>query len=115
MAEFQVITPEELSERDNKPKGRSGRRRSPERTQLIEEYKTRLSNIEPGFGVDVTLNEGEEKRVVRQNLKLAAQELGLAFDFRPIKDKSKIHFRVMTPEEAQQRPKRRGRPRKNQD
>lgn len=115
MTKFQVITPEELSERDNKPKGRSGRRRSPERIRTIEEYKAELSNIQPGFGVDVALHEGEEKRTVRQNLKLAAQELGLVFDFRPIRDKNKIHFRVMTPEEAQKRPKRRGRPRKSKD
>lgn len=115
MAEFQVLTPEQLAERDNKPKGRSGRRRSPERIRMIEQYKQQLSTIEPGYGVEVTLDEGEEKRVVRQNLKLAAQELGLAFDFRPIKDKSKIHFRVITPEEAEKRPKRGGRPRKNRE
>jgi hypothetical protein len=114
MAEFQVFTPEQLAERDNKPKGRSGRRRSAERIRQIEEYKTQLSSLEPGYGVEVTLGEDEEKRIVRQNLKLAAQELGVAFEFRPIKDKSKIHFRVITPEEAATRPKRGGRPRKNQ-
>ncbi len=112
MAEFQILTPEQLAERDNKPKGRSGRRRSPERIRVIEEYKERLSNVEPGYGVEVSLAEDEEKRTVRQNLKLAAQELGLAFEFRPIKDKSKVHFRVTTPEEAASRPKRGGRPRK---
>jgi hypothetical protein len=51
--------------------------------------------------------------MVRQNLKVAAQELGVAFEFRPIKDKSRIHFRVLTTEEAAARPKRGGRPRKN--
>ena len=112
MAEFQVLTPEQLTERDTKPKGRSGRRRSPERIRIIEEYKERLSNVEPGYGVDVALGDDEEKRDVRQNLKLAAQELGVVFEFRPIKDKSKIHFRVLTPEEAEKRPKRGGRPKK---
>lgn len=112
MPEFQILSPEQLAERDTKPKGRSGRRRSPERTRVIEEYKQQLGNVEPGYGVEVALSGDEDKRVVRQNLKSAAQELGLVFEFRPIKDTSRIHFRVLTPEDAAQRPKRGGRPRK---
>jgi hypothetical protein len=112
MAEIQILTPQQIAEREQKPRGRSGRRRSEERTRIIEEYKAQLGSVEPGYGADVMLGEGEEKRTVRQNLKAAAQELGLALDFRPIKDKSKIHFRVITPEEAQSRPRRGGRPRK---
>ncbi len=115
MANIHILSPEELQEREQKPKGRSGRRRSEERTRAIEEYKAQLRAIEPGYGADVTLEEGEDKRTVRQNLKAAAQELNLAFEFRPIKDRSKIHFRVITPEEAAQKPKRGGRPRKNRD
>jgi hypothetical protein len=113
MAEIQLLTPEELQEREQKPKGRSGRRRSEERTRIIEQYKEQLRDIKPGYGADVILAEGEDKRAVRQNLKSAAQELNLDFEFRPIKDKSKIHFRVITPEEAASKPKRGGRPRKN--
>jgi hypothetical protein len=114
MAEIHILSPEELQEREQKPKGRSGRRRSEERTRIIEDYKTQLHGIEPGYGADVALDEGEDKRTVRQNLKAAAQELNLAFEFRPIKDRSKIHFRVITPEEAAQKPKRGGRPRKQE-
>jgi hypothetical protein len=114
MAEIQILTPQQLEEREHKPKGRSGRRRSEERTRIIEEYKAALRSVEPGFGGDVHLGEAEEKRTVRQNLKTAAQELNLALEFRPIKDKSRIHFRVITPEQAAARPKRGGRPRKNQ-
>lgn len=112
MAEIQILTPEQLAEREQKPRGRSGRRRSEERTRIIEAFKAQLQNVEPGYGADVLLEEGEEKRAVRQNLKTAAQELGLALDFRPIKDKTKIHFRVITPEQARSRPRRGGRPRK---
>jgi hypothetical protein len=113
MAEIQILTPQQLEERAQKPKGRSGRRRSEERTRIIEAYKAQLEHVEPGYGGDVNLDEDEEKRTVRQNLKAAAQELNLALEFRPIKDKSKIHFRVITHEQAQAKPKRGGRPRKN--
>lgn len=115
MAEIRILTPEQLEEREQKPKGRSGRRRSDERTRIIEEYKEQLRDVKPGYGGDVQMEETEEKRTVRQNLKTAAQELEIALEFRPIKDKSKIHFRVITNEEAQARPKRGGRPRKNRD
>jgi hypothetical protein len=114
MAEIHILTPQQLQEREQKPRGRSGRRRSEERTRIIEEYKAHLGDVEPGYGGDVLLTEGEEKRTVRQNLKIAAQELGIALDFRPIKDKSRIHFRVITQDEAAKRPRRGGRPRKKQ-
>ncbi len=114
MAEIRILTPQQLEEREQKPKGRSGRRRSEERTRIIEEYKATLQNVEPGYGGDVNLAEDEDKRTVRQNLKTAAQELKLALEFRPIKDKSRIHFRVITTEAAKSKPKRGGRPRKQQ-
>ncbi len=114
MADIRILTPAELAEREQKPKGRnrSGRRRSEERTRIIEEYKQAMQDAEPGFGGDVTLSGGEDKRMVRQNLKAAAEELGKALEFRPIKDKTRIHFRVITVEEKAARPKRGGRPRK---
>lgn len=113
MAEIRILTPQQLAEREQKPKGRSGRRRSEERTRIIDEFKNTLRNVQPGFGGDVNLGEDEEKRTVRQNLKAAAQELDMALEFRPIKDKSRIHFRVITKDEAARKPKRGGRPRKN--
>jgi hypothetical protein len=114
MAEIQILTPQQLEEREQKPKGRSGRRRSEERTRIIDAYKEQLGSVEPGFGGDVHLDDSEDKRTVRQNLKAAAQELNMALEFRPIKDKQKIHFRVITHEQAQARPRRGGRPRKKQ-
>ena len=111
MADIRIVTPAELQERENKPKGRAGRQRSPERTRAIEGYKAVLQDVQPGYGADVILEEGEDKRQVRQNLKAAAQDLNLAFDFRPIKDRSRIHFRVITPEEKAAKSKRAGRPR----
>jgi hypothetical protein len=113
MAKIEILTPQQLEEREQKPKGRSGRRRSEERTRIIEEYKSTLRDVSPGFGGDVNLDGEEDKRTVRQNLKTAAQELNIALEFRPIKDKSKIHFRVITHEAQQAKPKRGGRPRKN--
>jgi hypothetical protein len=115
MADIRILSPEELAEREQKPKGRhrSGRRRSDERTRIIEEYKNAMRSAEPGFGGDVTLAEDEDKRMVRQNLKAAADELNKALEFRPIKDKSRIHFRVITLEEKAAKPKRGGRPKKN--
>ncbi|MBA3943174.1 MAG: hypothetical protein H0X37_01270 [Herpetosiphonaceae bacterium] len=113
MAKIQLLTPEQLSERDKKPRGKSGRRRSEERTRIIEDYKDQLRTAEPGYGGDVTLGNDEDKRIVRQNLKTAADELHKAIEFRPIKDKSRIHFRIITAEERAAKPKRTGRPRKN--
>ena len=112
MADIHILTPQELQEREHKTKNRVGRQRSPERTRIIKEYKAALRDVQPGYGADVRLAEGEQKRDVRNNLKAAAQELNLIFDFRPIKDTSRLHFRVITPEEAAARPKRGGRPRK---
>ncbi len=115
MAELRMLSPQEIAEREHKPKGRnrSGRRRSEERTRIIEEYKAIMRDAQPGFGGDVLLEAGEEKRTVRQNLKAAANELNQALEFRPIKDRSRIHFRVITHEEKAAKPKRGGRPRKN--
>jgi hypothetical protein len=113
MAKIQVITPDELAERTGKKgKGRSGRRRSLERTRIIEEYKEIMRDLQPGYGGDVTLEDGEEKRVVRQNLIAAANELGINLSFHPIRDPMHTHFRVITQEEKDRRPKRGGRPRK---
>ncbi len=114
MAEITLLTPEQVAEREQKPKGhgRSGRRRSPARTRIIEEYKAVMQDVAPGYGADVLLAEDEDKRFVRQNLKAAADELNVALEFRPIKDKRRIHFRFITPEEKAARPKRGGRPRK---
>jgi hypothetical protein len=115
MAELRMLSPQEIAEREQKPKGRnrSGRRRSEERTRIIEEYKAIMRDAQPGFGGDVLLEPGEEKRMVRQNLKAAADELNQALEFRPIKDRSRIHFRVITQEEKAAKPKRGGRPRKH--
>ena len=41
------------------------------------------------------------------------RRMNQALEFRPIKDKTRIHFRVITPEEKAAKPKRGGRPRKN--
>ena len=59
MADIRIVTPEELQERENKPKGRAGRQRSPERTRAIEAYKQALQDAQPGYGADVILQEGE--------------------------------------------------------
>ena len=113
MDEITLLTPEQIAEREQKPKGhgRSGRRRSPARTRIIEEYKVVMQDVAPGYGADVLLAEDEDKRFVRQNLKAAADELNVALEFRPIKDKRRIHFRFITPEERAAKPKRGGRPR----
>jgi hypothetical protein len=113
MADIRIFTPQELQEREQQPKGRSGRQRSEERTRSIDAYKAALQEVQPGYGGDVVLAEGEQKRNVRTNLQDAAKELNLALTFRPIKDKARMHFRVITPAEAAQKPKGgRGRPRK---
>ncbi len=115
MAEITLLTPEQVAEREQKPKGQgwSGRRRSLARTRIIEEYKVVMQDVAPGYGADVVLAEGEDKRVVRQNLKAAADELNVGLEFRPIRDTSRMHFRFITSEEKAARPKRGGRPRKN--
>ncbi|HZG68003.1 MAG TPA: hypothetical protein VEZ12_14755, partial [Herpetosiphonaceae bacterium] len=115
MATLNILTPEELASRDQKSRSKGvgrGRRRSAERTRIIEGFKEVLQQAEPGYGADVLLGEDEHKRTVRQNLKAAADELGMALEFRPIKVKNRIHFRVITLEEKAALPKRPGRPRK---
>ena len=117
MATLNILTPEELASREQKSRSKGvgrGRRRSAERTRIIEGFKEVLQQAEPGYGADVLLGEDEHKRTVRQNLKAAADELGMALEFRPIKVKNRIHFRVITLEEKAALPKRPGRPRKVQ-
>ena len=115
MARLNLLTPEELESREQKPpRGRTGRKRGAERTRIIEEFKAELQDAIPGYGVDVTLEEGEDKRLVRNNLKAAADELGIALDFRPIKGKNRMHVRLITPEEKAAMPVRGGRPKKAQ-
>ena len=116
MATLNILTPDELANREQKPRtrGRIGRRRSAARTRIIESFKAELQDAEPGYGVDVTIGEGEDKRVVRMNLKAAADELGIALDFRPIKDKSRMHIRIVSLEEKAAMPPRGGRPRRAQ-
>ncbi len=112
MAELTIVTPEELAEREQKlmSQGRSGRRRSAERTRIIEEYKAAMQRAVPGYGADVLLADGEDKKQVRQNLKAAAAELNIALEFRPIKDKTRIYVRFITLDEHAAKPKRGGRP-----
>ena len=114
MAELRLLTPTELARREQPQQrpGKPGRRRSPEQTHIIEAYTATLQQAHPGFGGEVVLAEGESKRKVRQHLKTAAQAVGYALDFRPTKDPTRIHFRVITPEERAAHPKPGGRPRK---
>ncbi len=115
MATLNILTPEELQNREQKPpRGRTGRRRSAERNRIIEAFKADLQDTKLGYGVDVTLGEREDKRLVRQNLKAAADELGMALEFKPIKDRNRIHFRLITLEERAAIPPRGGRPKKVQ-
>src|ERR671933_2356319 len=115
MAEITLLTSEQLAERQKpKGKGRTGRRRSPERTRIIEEYKAAMQNAQPGYGADVFLGEGEVKRLVRQNLKAAAAEQNIGVEFHPVKDPSRIHLCFISLEEQAARPRRPGgRPRKS--
>ena len=114
MARLNILTPEELANREQKPRQRGGRKRSPERTRMIEDFKGVLVQAEPGYGADVLLSEDEDKRTVRQNLKAAADGLGMALEFRPIKTRNRIHLRVISLEQKAAMPKRPGRPRKVQ-
>ncbi len=114
MAELHLLTPEELAAREQQGQGTGWRgRRSPERTRLLETFKAVLQQAEPGDGGEVVLAAGENKRVVRPLLKVAAAALGYALDFRPTKDPTRIYFRVITPEERAAHPKPGGRPRKH--
>jgi hypothetical protein len=112
MAVIAILTPEELAQREQKPQrqGRTGRRRTPERTRIIEAYTAAMREAEPGYGADVTLAPDEAKRQVSQKLKAAAQELNIALDFRRIKDRSRMHFQFITAEERAAKAKRGGRP-----
>ena len=112
MAAITILTLEEVARRDQKPERqrRTGRKRSAERTRIIEAYKVAMREAEPGYGADVTLAPDEATRQVRQNLKAAAQELNIALDFRRIKNRSRMHFQFITPGEHAAKAKRGGRP-----
>ncbi|MDQ5853846.1 MAG: hypothetical protein M3380_17630 [Chloroflexota bacterium] len=58
-----------------------------------------MQAAQPGYDGDVLLAAGDDKRRVRQHLQAAADELNQVLDFRPIKDKTRMQFRVITPEE----------------
>ena len=112
MASITLLSRDDLDARDNKPKGRSGRKRSPERTAAIDAFKAILREAEVGGAGEVSLEDGEDKRLVRQNLKIAGDELGLHLDVRPIKDPTRIRFLIITEEQQAAKPKRPGRPKK---
>ncbi len=108
------MTPAELAAREphGERPGQPGRRHSPEQTHIIEAYTATLQQAHPGYGGEAVLAAGETKRVVQRELKTAAQALEYALDFRPTKDPTRLHFRVITPEEGAAHPKLGGRPRK---
>ena len=98
-----LLSPEQLAERLQKPDGRKGRGRSPERARAIEQFKRQLSAAKPGYGADVLLDENEDKQKVRQNIKAAADELTIVVEFTPLRDDRRIHFRVIRPEDKKNR------------
>ena len=113
MAKVTLLTPEDIKAREEKPKkARMGRQRSPERVRMLEQYRQVLQSAAPGYGGDVVLAEGEQKRVVRLLINEAAESLGLALSYRPRRDPNLMYFDVISPEEKAARPKRGGRPRK---
>ncbi len=71
-----------------------------------------LQQAEPGYGGEVVLAAGDNKRLVRQLLKVATAAVGYALDFRPTKDPTRIYFRVITLDERAAHPKSGARPRK---
>lgn len=95
MAELKLYTPDELAER-KKPK-RQQKREAKER--IIETYRAQLTEAQPGYGGEILLEEGEEKRKIRGILKEAAARNGLQLRFRPIKDPKRIEFSVIQKEE----------------
>ena len=112
IAEIHILSPEELAAREERHvQGRVGRPRNPERVRIIEAYKAVLQQAQPEGGGDVLLTAGETKRMVREALHAAAAELNLTLDFRPIKDPSRLHFRVRPRQAHVARPRRAGRPR----
>jgi hypothetical protein len=91
VAELKLFTPEELAER-KKPK-RQQKREAKER--MIEQYSSQLAGAKPGYGGEIALGDGEDKRKIRSLLKEAATKSGLQLRFRPIKDSSRIEFSVI--------------------
>jgi hypothetical protein len=114
MAKFTLWTPEQMQER-SKPK-RMQQREARERA--IAEYSEYLKGATPGFGGQLELDSGEDKRKVRAMVREAADKHGLNLRFRPIKDKTRIEFHVTDTEEQPKAPAggtRRGRPKKSQE
>jgi len=111
MAEFTLWTPEEIQARA-KPKRMQ---QQEARDRAIAEYSTFFASAQPGYGGQLVLGDDEDKRKIRVLVREAASRNNLSLRFRPIKDKNRIEFLVIDPE---QKPARRttgaqrGRPRK---
>ncbi len=108
MPTINTVTADELAQRGKQPTrpgGRRGRRRSDATLRSIEACKAGLLAVELGASADVNLEPGETKAQVREHLKLAAAELDRALEFRQVKDPTRLHFRLVTPEEYAAKPK----------
>ncbi|MDZ7374274.1 MAG: hypothetical protein ONB23_09930 [candidate division KSB1 bacterium] len=90
MPKVRKLTDEEIA-RLLRPRAR---RQGPSRREMIrQQYRQYLEDLQPGDWVAVELEEGERKLTVRNRLKRAAADLGLALEFRRARGPI-IYFRV---------------------
>lgn len=94
MAQFRKLTREEIAA-IMEPQPRSAR--AAERRRIIEEYKQFLSEIAPGEGGEIILEEGDKRQTIKNRLKRAAKDLGIELEFK--RKRGRIVFRV--PDTAQ--------------
>jgi hypothetical protein len=70
-----------------------------ERNRISEYLKRILSNMEPGYGAFVQLQEGEDKQRMREALIAAASALNIGLKFQPLRNKNQLQFRIIKPKE----------------
>ncbi len=97
MAKFKKLSTQELEEMMTpQPKPSP---RSLERQRALQEMKEFLSQIQPGEGGEIVLEEGDNRLTIKNRLKKAAEELGVELKF--IRKRKRIVFQVLEKQEGE--------------
>ncbi len=96
MAQYKKLSAEELEmmARRTKPSPRSL-----ERQRALQEMINFLSQIKPGEGGEIVLEEGDNRLTIKNRLKRAAKELGVELKF--IRKRKRIVFQVLEKKEGE--------------
>lgn len=95
MAQYKKLSTEELEMMKKRTKPSP---RSLERQRALKEMMEFLSQIAPGEGGEIVLEEGDNRLTIKNRLKKAAEKLGVELKF--IRKRKRIVFEVVKKEET---------------